>query len=499
MLDEGGIRTIGERFAAALTRRIGTVVLILIVSLVVVSIPGYLLEWKWTGLPGTTDNGTKTLWHWLDLLIIPMVLAGSALWFRKVEEDIRREREKKEKAAEKGRRQEKLEVEQARRDAEASTAKLVEEQRAQEAALETYFNHMSELLLDRGDPLLESKSDSIYQEMAFVRTITALRRLDPNRRNLVFEFLRQARLLGLKREKIITNDAGNETTKPVEDPVSILERRNMQDIDLSKTNLSGANLRGTDLRKAKLMGADLRKAILANADLREADLSHTDLTGTDLSGADLSEAILYQAKLHATKLRHAILRESILIEAKMYKVRAPTTPNPNQPKGDQKDGWFDEAWGRVDLYHADLSGADLRGAYVEDATLNEAILRGADLQGAHLDGLVLEKANLSFAKLMGVDLSSTWMEEANLFCAKLIKTNLSKAHLSGANLREADLREADLSEADLGPKIWGSQLPAADLRDVKNLTCAQLKQAKNWEEAYRDEDLRCGADIPPPH
>ncbi len=471
MLDEGENRTIGEPIDAALTGRIGTVVLILIAILIGVSIPGYLLEWKWTGLPGTIDNGPKTLWHWLDLLIVPMVLAGGAFWFKKIEEDTRRAREKKEKDAAESRRQEGQEIELARREAEASTATNVEEQRAQEAALETYFDRLSELLLDRDDPLLASNAGSACQEMAFVRTVTALRRLDRNRQNLVFEFLRHARLLGLKRERIITNDAGNSTTEVVRDPVSILERRNVQDIDLCGTNLSGANLRGTDLRKAKLIGADL------------------------------SNAILHKAFFISTIMSEAKFRNSDMREARIVGERAPWGPNSKQSVGDRKDGWFDETWGAVELRHADLSGADLRDATIENATLPDVDLRGANLRGARMDRLTLRKTNLSGADLSGVDLSGTWMEGANLSGAKLSEANLSKVNLRGGCLRGADLREADLSEADLGPsKMLGQhELPVADLREVRNLTCAQLKQAKNWEEAYRDEELRCGADIPTPH
>jgi hypothetical protein len=39
-------------------------------ALFIVVVCGYLFGWKWTGL------AKRTLWDWLDLLIIPAVLAG---------------------------------------------------------------------------------------------------------------------------------------------------------------------------------------------------------------------------------------------------------------------------------------------------------------------------------------------------------------------------------------------------------------------------------------
>ncbi len=95
----------------------------------------------------------------------------------------------------------------------------------------------------------------------------------------------------------------------------------------------------------------------------------------------------------------------------------------------------------------DLSGGALRGLDLEGADLSGADLRAADLRGA----------NLSSAKLAG-------------------------ARLEGANLFKAILEGADLDRADL--------------RGVQFFQCPQLQSAHNWQSAYRDEDLACGAAIP---
>ena len=85
--------------------------------------------------------------------------------------------------------------------------------------------------------------------------------------------------------------------------------------------------------------------------------------------------------------------------------------------------------------------------------------------------------------------------------------DLKGADLSGADLRDADLRGANLSGANLTgaqldganlfkTKIDGADLNEADLRGAQFLQCAQLESAHNWQAAYRDEDLACGAAIP---
>ena len=95
----------------------------------------------------------------------------------------------------------------------------------------------------------------------------------------------------------------------------------------------------------------------------------------------------------------------------------------------------------------DLSGGALRGLGLEGADLSGADLRDADLRGANLSG-----------------------------------ANLTGAHLEGANLFKAIIDGVDLN--------------AADLRGARFLQCPQLESAHNWQSAYRDQDLACGAAIP---
>ena len=95
----------------------------------------------------------------------------------------------------------------------------------------------------------------------------------------------------------------------------------------------------------------------------------------------------------------------------------------------------------------DLSGAALRGLDLEEADLSGADLKDADLRGANLSG-----------------------------------ANLKGAHLEGSNLFKVLIDSADLKEADL--------------RGVQFLQCPQLVTARNWQSAYRDQDLACGAEIP---
>jgi uncharacterized protein YjbI with pentapeptide repeats len=64
---------------------------------------------------------------------------------------------------------------------------------------------------------------------------------------------------------------------------------------------------------------------------------------------------------------------------------------------------------------------------------------------------------------------------------------LSGANLSGADLDGANFFKAVLDGADLaGALLYGAQF----------LNCAQLVVTLNWQSAFRDDALACGAFIP---
>src|SRR5215472_2651957 len=101
-----------------------------------------------------------------------------------------------------------------------------------------------------------------------------------------------------------------------------------------------------------------------------------------------------------------------------------------------------------------------KGAEAPD--LSQAALRGLDLTGFDLSRADLRGADLRGTTLSGADLSGAHLEGANFFKAVLIGADLARAYLDG----------------------------------TKFLNCAQLMVTRNWQSAFRDETLGCGAAIP---
>ena len=98
-----------------------------------------------------------------------------------------------------------------------------------------------------------------------------------------------------------------------------------------------------------------------------------------------------------------------------------------------------------------------------------------------------EMPDLSQAGLRGLDLSGFDLSQANLRQADLRGTNLSQADLSRTHLDGANFFKAVLDGADLA---------GAFLYEAQFLNCAQLAVTRNWQSAFRDDALACGASLP---
>jgi hypothetical protein len=152
------------------------IVAALVVALIVAALiyAGYQLPWvgfgDYTGSKDRFDRA-KTLWDWMDLLLVPFLLALGA-WL------LNRSARSRERQAEERRIEEQQKV---------------EEDRSREAALQTYLYRMTELIRDR---LRESEPMDTKRSIARARTMTVLRQLDGLRNDLLLRFLHKAGLIG---------------------------------------------------------------------------------------------------------------------------------------------------------------------------------------------------------------------------------------------------------------------------------------------------------------
>ncbi len=188
--------------------------------------------------------GGKTIWDWMQLLIVPIILVIVGYIFSSQQHD-------------------------------ADQKQALDQQQA--TILQTYVDNIQDLLLNHN--LLKSKPTDDVAILARARTLTALQELDPKRKGHLLKFLHEADLIGF-----------DDTNDKLHDHIIILINADLSNANLSNTDLSSAYLSSANLRRANLRRANLSGAYLSGAYLSRANLSGAYLSGAYLSRANLSRA-----------------------------------------------------------------------------------------------------------------------------------------------------------------------------------------------------------------
>jgi hypothetical protein len=224
----------------------------------------------------------KTLWDWLNLLIVPVVLAlGGYLFTRSENQRARREAENQHS------------IDRDIANQRAKTDRDIANQHRQGDALQAYLDQMGQLLLDKNKPLRCSKEGDDVRNLARARTLTVLWLLDGSRKGSLLQFLYEARLIN--RCRLVLNLSGAYLVDAHLWQYK-LSRADLSDATLSGANLSGANLSGADLSDATLSGANLSRGFKNMPDGSKVSVSGADLSGANLSEAEVTGEQLSQAK-----------------------------------------------------------------------------------------------------------------------------------------------------------------------------------------------------------
>jgi hypothetical protein len=269
--------------------------------------------------PNTIVQPAKTLWDWMQLLLVPVAVAAAGLWYTGHQGRIQRE------TAERGRKQD-LKIAKRRRKQDLEIA----QDRARESVLENYFDKIEALQVSgklspppiysasNVAPVTTTSGEIPGAPAARARTLTALRQLDATRKGHLMKFLVEARLVSGDHPIIDLShaDLRGADLSLLELNGAILQEADLTGARLSFANLQGANLFLATLNNANLTDTRLQGANLRSAKLLDAELGVAQLAGADLSGADLSNARLGFADLKGADLQYAKLEGATLKSAK---------------------------------------------------------------------------------------------------------------------------------------------------------------------------------------
>lgn len=284
-------------------------------------------ERRWTKEPNEEVRPAKTGWDWLQLLIVPIALAGIGYLFNHAENARDRKRE----------------------DARADQALFIAAENRRDQVLQDYVSKIDDLVITQR--LRQSKATSDLRSVARTLTLTALRRLDGKRKGEVVRFLADAELI---------NGPGS----PVVD---------LSDADLRGVVLTDASLSDAVFGSADLRGADFGRSALDSVQFKFARLDRASFAGATMEGVDFTVARLVHASFRGARMGDAVNRRGAPVPVVF---QSACLSEANFDGSDARLARLGGAEGvHVRFDHARLTPASLDGAELGDSALGGAVTR----------------------------------------------------------------------------------------------------------------------------
>lgn len=207
----------------------------------------------------------KTLWDWMGLLIVPMVLLIGGYFLNQSQIT----------------QQNNIEEARITRQIDLDDKRIAEQRRIEDER--NYINILNNYRRSITDLMINGGLNDAGYNVASVKTASALTastapQLDGERKGQLIIFLFKAHLI-----------------------MSDNPRVNLAKVDLSKAILTDADLQKIDLRNARLTQVNFTRTNLTDAVLRGADLTDVDFTDAILSGVKLTDTQRVQASLQQGK------------------------------------------------------------------------------------------------------------------------------------------------------------------------------------------------------
>jgi uncharacterized protein YjbI with pentapeptide repeats len=310
----------------------------------------------------------KTLWDWLQLLLVPIILAFGGFWLSRTENRYS------------------LEL-QERREEEI---REIEDKRAKESVLQSYLDQMTKLLLEH--KLVETDEQAIVRKIARAWTISAFESLDGKGRSIVFRFLYESGLL------TYSHNSG---------PILEMNGVSLSEMFTYMNNFSNINLRRSQITDSYLAEINMSKSVLTDmlfsdtrlemCDFEDSDFTDSDLGGNLIIECNFRSTRLFKAFMTDTSIRSSDFEGAILTEltAPRITVNETNMKGVNFHKADIEDGSFIE----TNLESTDFSQSKAIRVNFSGSNLKLAIFKGADVQGAVFYNAILDGADFRFSNI----------------------------------------------------------------------------------------------------
>ncbi len=308
----------------------------------------YLYDQPWTGFGkgvgnNVQSNSPKTLWDWLELIIVPISLSLIAWFFKK---------------------------------SEIKTEKAISLEKNREGELYSFYDYVQNIHFSTD--LNDNRTKEMVSVLASARAKVIIGNLDVKRKASFIKFLYEVGFIN------------------IDGPIIVFDRPDFSGINLDNNSLFKMTIRGADFSNSSFEFSTLSFSIFSGscfskssfyfAQLQRAYFDWCEVDSADFSHANLEKASLGRLIGKNPNFSNAYLVEAHLIGAYLYKANF------------QKANMTQSILCRSKFISANFSYTDLSYADFTDANLMYANLKGANLEGTKFVRTIISQRQLNRAK-----------------------------------------------------------------------------------------------------
>ena len=291
--------------------------IVIVIPIVIVLFQHFILGWEnwadWTGfnkkiLLSSNQNNEKTLWDWMELFFMPLVLTLLTVWFNLRSSYLEQDR-------------------------------ILDQQR--EEILQSSIEEISDIFLRNAGSVFSLETGILLR----TKILTTLRLLDGIRKGIFIQFLYETYFLRGNKVKINLFGADlsdidlfgaqlleinlqgclmiNSCFRFSFLRFSNLSKSNLSNSDFYRAYLKTSNFEGVKMKSANFAFANLeyanfRSAELKNSNFKKATMYSTNLSFSNLDGVDFSGADLYGANLENARWETICFRDTIMPDGEKF-------------------------------------------------------------------------------------------------------------------------------------------------------------------------------------
>lgn len=218
----------------------------------------------------------KTLWDWLDLLIIPASI-GLIGWLYK--------------------------------DYEKSKDEKKEQENKYSEILESYFKAISDLITKEN--LLDINNNNTSKKIARSRTILAIENLDGERKGQVLQFLFELDLIDTNKIDLLGANLANIQCDGI-----VLKNLTINGVHFGNSSFENSFLENCkfiacDFSNSTFLGASFQNVDFSYSKLNNCNFQYIDLTTLNLEGVELHRANISNSKILQNQLDNIFKKDNI--------------------------------------------------------------------------------------------------------------------------------------------------------------------------------------------